>query len=411
MGEIFTGSQDYKIHSTDAYSYFDNNYTNSAGYSNVGGKANLLKTLATGKKVSLSIGGYTSGVWIQQAISGSNQTGFADSIVQFMKKQEQAAQASNIASIHSVHRFYGVDVDWEPNNNSWSLPSQANGSVQLTKIDLINYLNFLIYLKSSLTANGYSGLTIAVSANPDVLQNVDATYGGGYWKKIAKVGVVINLMTYDYHAQGWAASTCPKTQFSSPLQADLANPCQSSSGGAYSVANSVQTMIALGVPTTSLGSGAPGYGYAWALTPQGLNSVTASNPYEAFDNTPQSITNVAFPGGGAAWTYRSIISGYAYGVPTANNSFSINTGATWTTLGTSTSANQSWATATINGTPAWISYSSPNNMRAYGAWARKTGLGSVIFWSMDQDAQRSDNNVNNWDQQSLVYNLKAGLIQ
>lgn len=398
-----SGVQDYQLHTTDPYSDFYSYYDpTDTSKINMGGKGNIAKVLGTGKQVMLSVGGYSLSAPMRTAITPANEPGFASSIVSFLLDAEKDAANPPSGTAPVTARFAGVDIDWEPNGNQWTLPAQTSSNVQVTLSDLQNFYAFLADLKSRLAASGYQQLSMAVSANPAVLSNVDSTYGGGYWKKIAALGVTLHLMTYDYNAQAFPGS-CTTTEFNSPLQADPANPC----AGTYSVQQSVQALTSLGVPAASIGVGIPAYGYAYSLSASSAAGLSSTNPYVTFSpSTASSVYNVAVPALNAVWTYRSIVSGLGYGV-SSSTSTSENT--SWSTSLRSSSAGQVYASGLVNGTaPAFISYSDYTSAKNLMGWAQTQGLASVMVWSLDQDVQPGDVNVSNWANQSIVAGLAAG---
>ncbi|MBU3557648.1 glycoside hydrolase family 18 protein [Polynucleobacter sp. Ross1-W9] len=402
---MYTGTQDYKLHSIDPYSDFPPTYTNSAGYINYGGQSTLARALYTGKKIALSVGGFSTGTFIRNAIEPVNRPIFVSSIVQFMRDQEISAQNNTEPSIKNSNKFYGVDIDWEPNGNYWTMPPQAVGNYQIQKTDLENFRLFLKDLKLQMKSAGYNKLSITVTANPSVLQSVESTYGGGYWQAIATLGIEIRLMTYDYYAQSWSGS-CAFTGFNSPLNLVAADPCNRD----MSLSKSVNQLAVYGVPKAQIGVGVPAYGYAWSLTAANKALVTQGNPFVAFDSA--SATSVYNTLQSQSWTYRTIITNYLYGVSQSVNSASLPQLTTWSAIATSADALQTYATSLVQGiAPAWISFTSPTNAYNLGKWARKEGLSGVMVWSLDGDVQPGDSGITNWYESSLIYNLYKGLAE
>ena len=401
---VQSGVQDYQLHTTDPYSDFYSYYDpNDTTHINMGGKGNIAKALATGKQVMLSIGGYSLSAPMRTAISPANEPGFTSSIIKFLGYAQNDAAHPPSGTAPVTARFAGVDIDWEPNGNQWTQPPQSASNVQVTLTDLQNFYAFLADLKSQLATAGYPQLSMALSANPAVLRDVDSTYGGGYWKKIAALGVKLHLMTYDYNAQAFAGS-CTVTEFNAPLQPDPANPC----AGTYSVQQSVQALTSLGVPASSIGIGIPAYGYAYSLSASSAAALSSSNPYVTFSpGSASSVDNVAVPALASVWTYRSIVSGRGYGV-ISSTSASENTN--WSGNFRSSLAEQVYASGLVGGTaPAFISYSDYGSARNLMTWAQTQGLASVMVWSLDQDVQPGDVNVSNWAGQSIVAGLAAGV--
>jgi len=379
-----SGIQDWKLHPSDDWSD-----------SNVGGSGNLTAALKSGKSVSLSIGGYTLSAPIRGAISPDNVETFSQSIIDFMANAEQKS-GSNA-------KFAGVDIDWEPNGSRWVETSQSSGFIPVTKIDLANFYNFLKNLKSKLAST--QTLSIAVTGNPYILSDVDKAYGGGYWKQIAALGVTIDLMTYDYNAQEYPiwnkAITCSYIQFNSPLKSDPSDKYGCLGTGEDKLFNTdgaVTTLISLGVPPSSIVIGVPAYGHAYGLN--SVSDVTAS-PYVKPAVDYKNAYNIAVSAFGDIWTNREIFSGNAFGIGGSSE----NT--TWKTEKDEAGANQSYATALVNGiNPALITYTSYNDAKNVMQYAKQKGLAGVMVWSLDQDVQPND--VNYTPNNSIIEGLAAG---
>lgn len=392
------GIQDYKLWSTDGYSDFYE-YKSPQGNISFSGLGNIGKTLKLGKPVLLSIGGWTLSSPIRAAIKPERQDAFIQSIIDFMLTAEADAKAHGVSN-----RFAGVDIDWEPNGNLWTLPASNSKNVQLGKADIDNYATFLAKLKVKLTENGYSTLKIAVTASPTAIKNVDAITPD-YWKNIAANGIYVDMMTYDYNAQSFGDS-CKYTGFNSPLWVDPKNPCEDNKD--FNIQSSVETMLAAGVPASQIGIGVPSYGRAYALNSVG--DVTTDNLYPMFNaDNLDKLQNVAVGGFGSVWTYREILTGRAFGA----NSDSENT--TWTKVSDGFDVGQSVATAYINySTPAWISYTSAANAASVMSFAKDKGLSGVMVWELDQDIQAGDTYADgtpvDLNKDSIVAGLAGGMV-
>lgn len=396
-----SGIQDWKLHTTDAWSDFYS-YKNVDGV-NIGHYGNMAKTLATGKKVLLSIGGWTLSAPINTAIKPEQREIFIQSIIDFMHQAEADAKSNGINN-----KFAGVDIDWEPNGNLWSLPSTNPDMAQLTATDLNNYYEFLKLLKTKLIENGYSTLTIAMTANPSAIAAANVTYavyGSHYWSDIADLGVELNLMSYDYNGQSFSTA-CKYTQFNSPLRKDAGNPCIENAN--WNINDSLQALVTSGVSPSKIGIGVPAYGRAYALN--NISDITPNNPYALYYGAPNNtaINNVALFDYGQVWTNRNILTGRAYGAATAAEN------STWITVAESTNAGQAIATSFINyTTPAFISYTNYESAKEVMAFAKYNGLASVMVWSLEQDIQQNDTDYSNrplnWNKTSIIAGLVAGL--
>jgi GH18 family chitinase len=387
-----TGEQDWKLHTTDAWSDF---YKYDSNGTNIGGLGNIAKTLALGKPVLLSIGGWTLSAPIATAIKPEHVDGFVTSITDFLTKAEADAAAKGV-----TNKFAGVDIDWEPNGNQWTRASASSTNVSLTTTDLENYKTFLTKLK---TALGSRTLKIAMAASPLVIADVNAKVSG-YWKSLSDLGITLDLMTYDYNAQSFAG-TCTTTQFNSPLTADATNPCEEAKN--MNITSSAEALNSAGVPYASMVIGIPAYGRAYAL--DYVSQV--SSPYIAFNAADiNAVHNIAVPTYNDVWTNREILTGRAYGA----NSTTENT--RWTSTGSYAQAGQSVAIGLVNGvTPAWISYSSFDDAKNLMTFAKEKGMSGVMLWALDQDIQPNvDTSADDtpvtldWAKMSVLAGLIAG---
>lgn len=406
---LFTGIQDYTLKSTDPWSDF---YKYSATYDYdqatvfPTGLGNIAKALGTGKKVLLSIGGWSLSAPIQVAIDDQHREKFVQSIISFMHYAEKDAQ--RIGSDVYNH-FDGVDIDWEPNGNLWTLPATDSNNVSLTVTDLQNYYKFLKRLKEVLTENHYPTLSIAMTANPSAIRDVDSKYvDGRFWGGIAGLGVKLNMMTYDYNAQAFAGD-CKYTQFNSPLWQVDSNPCDSLNGS-FNIDDSVRTLANAGVGKSNIGIGVPAYGRAYALNH--ISDVSAYNPYAMFNTNPANVTainNIAIPSFEQVWTNLNILTGTNYGRGLENGGKSENT--IWVSQG-SAAAGQTIATAYSNNNPLYplfITYTSHSDAQNVMAYAKSKGLRGVMVWELDQDVRPDsigyDGQKLEWNKTSIVSGL------
>lgn len=383
------GTQDYKLWTTDGYSDF---YSYEVGDKDIGGLGNIAKTLKTGKSVLLSIGGWTLSAPIREAIKPEHQAQFIQSIIDFMHKAEQDAASHGVKN-----KFAGVDIDWEPNGNLWTLPSNNPSQfVSLSKNDLDNYAAFLVNLKAALVKNGSPTLKIAMTASPAAIKDVNKV-SPNYWSNLSSNGVYLDIMSYDYNAQEFTPS-CPFTEFNSPLWSDPANPCAETKD--FSINNSVLTLNETGVPMSSIGIGIPAYGRSYTLN--SISDVSASNMYAQYINGSY-IQNPAVKDFHSTWTYREIITGRAFGADTASE----NTN--WTKVA-SYAVGQTAATAYVDyKVPAWISYTSKSDAAKVMDYAKTKGLSGVMIWELDQDVQQGDSLASGEAIDLNEYSLVAGL--
>ena len=125
---------------------------------------------AAGKQVLLCVGGALSQAGFQGATSDAILTGFVNNLMNFV----------------STYGYDGVDVDWEPLEDSDVVP-------------FTNFINQLRARLNSLTPHGL--LTVATASQPGLFASLQSTFDQ------------INLMTYDLAGPwpGWV------TWFNSPI--------------------------------------------------------------------------------------------------------------------------------------------------------------------------------------------------
>lgn len=145
--------------------------------------------------------------------------------------------------------FDGVDVDWE-------FPVSGGRPGNLARLeDRTNFTHLIAELRRRLTALSASErreleLTIAVSAGPDKIVNLEAA-------ALARLVDRIHLMAYDYHAGSAFAG------FNAPLFASAGDPSPD-----LNVDASVNALIRAGVPPAKVALGVAFYGRAIARVPQ-----------------------------------------------------------------------------------------------------------------------------------------------
>lgn len=319
-GKQNSGKQDYLLHSTDKWV----DYVSSLHGGHYGVIAQIL---AKNKPVLLSIGGWSLSTPLRTAIDDKHRTKFINSIIKFLADAQ--VDANEYAGVNN--KFAGVDVDWEPNGNNWTLPNQGVPSASLNKTDLDNYLKFLVELKAELTKNKASGvlsddkLKIAVSANPLALQDTSAKFGRPYWAALSKVVDSINLMSYDYHGPNFPADkVAGYSNFNSPLAFSDAQPktFANNERNNFNTDSAVKALNADGVPFNKIGMGVAAYGRAYVLKDNPLTSKvelpSVAGKYFAYDTSlypddpskaKRSFTTI---NGDITYSYNQIITGRYY---------------------------------------------------------------------------------------------------
>lgn len=208
-----------------------------------------------GRKLLVSLGGWT--------FSDNYPAIAADPM-------KRAKHCNDMNTIVKLYDLDGIDIDWE-------YPGYAphNG----TPADKANFTLLLQQMRDSLDAiEGLMGrdllLTAAVGASADNQANVE-------WNTVKNLLDLINVMTYDYYGSFYTT-----TNHNSPLYP----PAQGISG--YSCQQSIDNLLALGVPADRLVMGVPFYGRtqmtvgAPGLFVQGTGQPDNTN-FGISDGTPQ----------------------------------------------------------------------------------------------------------------------------
>ena len=270
---------------------------------------------AAKRQALICVGG--AGTSFQSAVSNAYLAGFVTRLTNFM----------------AVGGYDGIDVDWEPLNDS----------------DQILFTNFVTHLRTAL--DGFSVhklLTVAVptDATPSLLASVQSKFDE------------INLMTYDLSGpwDGWV------TWFNSPIYNGGLTFLSVPGKSVPSIEGAVTNFLAGGVATNKLGIGIPFYGYIWQ---GGAGTATggATQPDQGW-TTPPSVT---------AYAYNDIVSSnfaasqYHYDAKAQAAYFSI----------TNAQAAKDM----------FISYEDQRACAAKASYVRNRGLGGMIIWELTQDHQ------------------------
>ncbi|TCD60185.1 hypothetical protein EIP91_010599 [Steccherinum ochraceum] len=180
---------------------------------------------AKGKKVKVSIGGWTGSRYFSPATS-SDAT--------------RRTLASNILALYNQYNLDGIDIDWE-------YPAQQGDSANaVSPNDTANYLAFLRLLRKTLPPQ--AKITAAAMtvpwAGPDGQPLADMS---GF----AKVLDWVLIMNYDT----WGSSSKPGPN------AALNDACHNSTQPSANAVSSVQIWTKAGFPANQLVLGVPSYGY------------------------------------------------------------------------------------------------------------------------------------------------------
>jgi chitinase len=270
---------------------------------------------AANRKALICVGG--AGTSFQSAVSNANLSTFITHLTNFM----------------AVGGYDGIDVDWEPLNDT----------------DKTLFTNFVTHLRTAL--DGFSIhklMTVAVptSTTPSLLASVQAKFDQ------------INLMTYDLSGPwpGWV------TWFNSPIYDKGLTFPSVPSESLPSIEGSVSNFLASGIATNKLGIGVPFYGYIWKGG-SGTSTGGATQPYQGWTTAP-SVTDS---------TYNQIVSS---NFTVSQYHYDANAQAAYFSITNAQAAND-----------MFVSYEDQRACQAKVSYARNRGLGGMIIWELSQDHQ------------------------
>ncbi len=207
----------------------------------------LLKARYPHIQTLISVGGWTWSTYFSDvALTEESRALFAASCVEFVEQ----------------YGFDGVDIDWE-------YPVSGGLPDNITRPeDKENFTLLLAELRGRLDQAGDYLLTIAASASPFIIDNVevDAIHGYLDW---------INLMTYDFHGP-WGGDGDPVTNFNAPLHPASDDPLDEPFHSQFNLAASVGAYVESGVPTRKLSAGLAFYGRGFGQVDSQADGLFAS---------------------------------------------------------------------------------------------------------------------------------------
>ena len=344
----FKGGQDYKLYSTDPYADFKkipDDYYHPGDWD--GGKGILGEVLSLGKPVVLSVGGWSLSVPLFKAMDAEHRDTFVQSIVRFFDQ----------VKTDTGKTFSGIDIDWEPNENSWSFVNTPTGKQQLQ-----DYLDLIKEIKSALPS-GENTVGIAAPASPTVIENVNNVYPN-FWKLMSEEVSIINVMSYDYHGTFDAGQT---TNFNSALYYDPAQPEDTTGRTLFNTQATIETYLKLGVPASKMNLGIPAYGRTYANVEAG--STNDKGLYQAFNG------GAVTPSGDGTLKYTEI----------EKNAGGFN----WV-INQNYDAGQ--ATAYDASKKVFITFDNPASVTNKAAFAKSKGLHGLMLWDISGDYRLGDPN-------------------
>jgi chitinase len=270
---------------------------------------------AANRKALICVGGADTS--FQSAVSNTYLSTFVQNLTNFM----------------AVGGYDGIDVDWEPLNDS----------------DKPLFTNFVTHLRAALDGfNTHKLLTVAVptGTTPSLVASVQTKFDQ------------INLMTYDLSGpyEGWV------TWYNSPIYNEgLTFP---SVPGEYvpCIDSAVANFLGGGIQTNLLGIGIPFYGDIWQGG-VGISTNGLTQPDQGWTSAPTMTS----------YTYNQIISS---GYTASQYHYDANAQASYFSVTNSSAAND-----------MFISYEDQRACEAKVSYARNKGLGGFIIWELSQDHQ------------------------
>lgn len=188
---------------------------------------------AAGKRVKLSIGGWTGSTYFSTIMASSDN---------------RATFISNILTAYNSYNLDGIDIDWE-------YPGvQGAGSNAVSSSDSANFLVFLQELRAALPTGALISNAVQVWPYADANGNPMTDVSG-----FAAVIDYILIMNYDV----WGSSSDPGPN------APLSDGCGNSTQPLANAYSAVASWTAAGMPANQITLGVPAYGYlqsSWATS-------------------------------------------------------------------------------------------------------------------------------------------------
>ena len=240
---------------------------------------------------------------------------------------------THLTNFMAVGGYDGIDVDWEPLNDS----------------DRPLYTNFITHLRTALDQfNTHKLLTAPVppDTTPSILAAVQSKFDQ------------INLMTYDISGpwEGW------QTWYNSPIYNE--GIMFASTPGEYvpSIDAYVEKFLESGITANKLGIGIPFYGYIW-LGGTGATTGGVTQPSQTWSTAP-TLNDCSY-----------------------NDLMGSNFPAALYHYDSGAQAPYFSVTNSQAGNDMFISFDDPRSVAAKVSYARNRGLGGFIIWELSQDHQ------------------------
>lgn len=304
--------------------------------------ASLLRRLVasahgSGKKVVLSVGGWTGSAFFSSIVADS--------------RTSQVFINSIVAAINE-YQLDGIDLDWEYPG----VPGAGGNTI--SPDDSANYLIFLRKLRQAVPQN--SLITAATQvwpfAGPDGRPMSDVS-------AFAEVFDWILLMNYDI----WGSASSPGPN------APLADGCKDSSQPTANAYGAVASWVAAGFPASKITLGVAAYGYVQRSTASSLKHRAYPPP-----NRRQSVTVKNGDGGSSDGqvTFRGLVQQGAL----SRGNFE---GAGGFTRNWDECSSTPWLASASAG--QIVTYDDPQSLNMKGQFAAQAGIRGCSMWSVDGD--------------------------
>lgn len=242
------------------------------------------------------------------------------------------------SAVKFIERYQldGLDIDWEypglPGIGNPFLPEDGE-----------HYTALLTELRAQFDLAGRRLrrrllLSVAAGAGADFLAHTDM-------RRIAREVDSVNLMSYDYYESSSSATT----GHHAPLFTNPADPRR------ISTSNSVAAYLAAGVPPRKLVLGVPFYGHAWGETGPASNGLFQPGKAVELDTSYRNIVANLLNSGFVRYWDAAAQAPYLYNAETRT----------------------------------FITYEDPESVARKCRYVRDRGLGGVMFWDYESDANHT----------------------
>ncbi|RSH80958.1 uncharacterized protein EHS24_008387 [Apiotrichum porosum] len=328
--------------------------TSSGGLTfDVSDEGSLLTRLATlahaaGKKVKLSVGGWTGSAYFSTLCASSSK---------------RATFIANIVAAVTKYDLDGIDIDWE-----YPGAEGADGNA-VSSSDSANFLTFLTELRAALPTG--SLITAATQVWP--------FYGsdGQPMSDVSAFAAVLDwilIMNYDI----WGSSSTPGAN------APLSDGCGNSSQPTANAYSAVASWTAAGFPANQITLGVPAYGYIQKSTATQLYDRSWRGipipPHKQKARASSSVT-VSNTDGGTTDGQIMFDGLVSQGALVLSDGSYIGAGGF--TRHWDSCSSTPWLKSTSSG--QIVTYDDPESMNLKGQFAKQAGLKGCNVWSMDGD--------------------------